>query len=180
VKRRANGSPSDDQFLPEKLALLGQELERDPALGFVAGQAQLMDQHGQRIDHPFETRLSSQPADLLLGNPFHVGSVLLRRQWFEQVGFFEESLRSYEDWDYWLRLALAGCPMRVIDQPVSLYRFHTAQMTRNGAQMTNATLAVLSRTFQRGICGKPGRTEGAAYANAYLRAAAQAYLHAEF
>ncbi len=172
---------SDDQFLPEKLALLGQELERDPALGFVAGQAQLMDQHGQRIDRPFETRLSSQPADLLLGNPFHVGSVLLRRQWFEQVGFFEESLRSYEDWDYWLRLALAGCPMRVIDQPVSLYRFHTAQMTRNGAQMTNATLAVLSRTFQRADLPETWQErKGAAYANAYLRAAAQAYLHAEF
>lgn len=172
---------SDDLFLPEKIEVLLREFEFDSDLGFVAGQAQLIDQNGFRLDHPFFTRLNPEPAELLLGNPFHVGSVLLQRSWQIKVGLFEESLRSYEDWDYWLRLVLAGCRMKVIDQPVSLYRFHTAQMTRNGAQMTTATQAVLQRIYER--TDLPANwldLKPEAYANAYLRAAAQAYLNEEY
>src|SRR5688572_32485098 len=44
------------------------------------------------------------------------------------------SLRSYEDWDMWLRLARLGCPMVPVARPVSLYRFHAAQMTRDGSR----------------------------------------------
>lgn len=172
---------SDDLFLPKKIEMLVQEFKTDSNLGFVAGQAQLIDQNGNRLDRPFLTRLSSNPAGLLLGNPFHVGSVLLQRSWQIKVGLFEESLRSYEDWDYWLRLLLAGCPMKVIDQPVSLYRFHTDQMTRNGAQMTTATQAVLRRVYERtNLPSDWLDLKPEAYANAYLRAAAQAYLNEEY
>jgi glycosyltransferase involved in cell wall biosynthesis len=167
---------SDDLFLPEKVALLLGAFERDPDLGLVAGQAVLIDQHGQRLGEVFDRPLPDEPTDLLLGNPLHVGSVLLRRGWQERVGLFDESLRSYEDWDLWLRLARAGCKMGWVPQPVSLYRFHQDQMTRIGAQMTAATFAVLDKTFNDPSLPDAWRARREdAYSRGFLRAAAQAY-----
>jgi glycosyltransferase involved in cell wall biosynthesis len=167
---------SDDLFLPEKLTLLVNELENKPEFGFVAGQAIPIDEYGRRIGKIFKTPLPEDGCQLLLGNPLHVGSVLLRRSWQERVGYFDEGLRSYEDWDMWLRLAREGCNMGWVPHPVSLYRFHTAQMTRNGIRMTKSTFAVLSKVYNDTTLPESWRgMKDLAYSNAYLRAAAQAY-----
>lgn len=172
---------SDDQFLPHKLELLLAELERHPAAGLAAGQAIPVDQEGQPIGQVFDKGLPAESAQWLLGNPLHVGSVLVRRTWQERVAFFDESLRSYEDWDLWLRLARAGCPMRWVAHPVSLYRFHPAQMTRDGRQMTTATFAVLDKVFaDPNLPESWQRLHDQAYSNAHLRAAAQAYQVGDF
>lgn len=169
---------SDDEFLPEKLELLMAAFARDPGLGLVAGQAVLIDQDGVPLSEVFDRPLPSDGADLLLGNPLHVGSVLLRRSWQATVGRFDETLRSYEDWDMWLRLALAGCRMGCVARPVSLYRFHQDQMTRIGAQMTTATFAVLEKTYRdpQLLPASWLARKDEAYSRASLRAAAQAYL----
>ena len=120
---------SDDLFLPDKLQLLVAESESEPGCGLIAGQAIPIDEQGNTIGKAFVEGLPADSADLLLGNPLHVGSVLVSRLWQDRVGFFDEDLRSYEDWDLWLRLARAGCRMSWVAQPVSLYRFHRAQMT---------------------------------------------------
>lgn len=167
---------SDDLFLPDKLAVEIACFERDPTLGFVAGQAILIDENGQRLGEIFDKKLPDDSTQLLLGNPLHVGSVLVRHKWQTRVGFFDETLRSYEDWDMWLRLALAGCQMDWVAQPVSLYRFHAKQMTRNGQQMTTATFAVLDKLYhdpKLPAAWQAMRTQ--AYSRAHLRAAAQAY-----
>lgn len=168
---------ADDAFLPDKMALLLAEFEAAPELGLVTGQALLIDETGQRTGQHFESRLPVEQARWVLGNPLHVGSVLLRREWQAKVGLFDESLRSYEDWDYWLRLTLAGCAMRTIAQPVSLYRFHTRQMTRDGDQMTTASFAVLDKVFGRADLPAAWQAlRDQAYSQAHLRGAAHAYL----
>lgn len=172
---------SDDCFLPEKLARLVEVLTTRPDLGFVAGQAIPVDEHGRQNGKIFDTPLPKEPPQLLLGNPLHVGSVLLRRSWQEKIGFFDETLRSYEDWDMWLRLALAGCQMATIPVPVSLYRFHTAQMTRDGGQMTTATFAVLDKLFANPTLPPEWQAlKEPAYSQAYLRKAAQSYRTREY
>lgn len=172
---------SDDLFLPHKLDILVKRLKREPHLGLTAGQAQPINEDGQPIGSLFDEPLPEDERRLLLGNPLHVGSVLLRRSWQEEVGLFDESLRSYEDWDMWLRLALAGCPMDFVHTPVSLYRFHRAQMTRDGSQMTRATFAVLDNLFAREDLPSSWRDwRELAYSRAHLRAAAQAFRTADY
>lgn len=167
---------SDDCFLPDKLTILLGAIAREPELGFVAGQTIPVDEHGNHVGKLFDTPLPSNLKELLLGNPLHVGSVLVRRSWQDQVGFFDETLRSYEDWDMWLRLAQAGCRMLYVPLPVSLYRFHTAQMTRDGRQMTTATFAVLDKLFaQPDLPPDWLALKDLAYSQAYLRKTAQAY-----
>lgn len=172
---------SDDLFLPQKLALLAGRMDEETELGLVAGIAIPIDERGEPIGKPFDQNPPSDGRQLLLHNPLHVGSVLLRRTWQEKVGLFDQSLRSYEDWDMWLRLALAGCPMGWVDRPVSQYRFHTEQMTRDGSQMTTATFAVLDNLFARSDLPSDWRDmRDLAYSRAYLRAAAQAYRNADY
>lgn len=168
---------SDDEFLPEKLETLLGAFRREPELGFAAGQAVLIDQDGRELGEVFDRPLPANTSELLLGNPLHVGSVLLRRSWQQRVGLFDETLRSYEDWDMWLRLARAGCRMVWVPRPVSRYRFHQEQMTRIGAQMTKATFAVLEKTYAASNLPPDwGAKKDEAYSRAFLRAAAQSYL----
>jgi hypothetical protein len=172
---------SDDQFLPEKLEILLGAFERRPELGFVAGEAILVDEEGQPLGERFARGVPEEPTEWLLGNPLHVGSVLIRREWQDRMGAFDEALRSYEDWDMWLRLARANCPMSFEPRAVSLYRFHGLQMTRVGRQMTTATFAVLDKTFADPDLPEAWRSRREdAYSRAHLRAAAQAYTAQEF
>lgn len=81
----------------------------------------------------------------------------------------------------WLRLALAGCPMRWTPHPVSMYRFHTHQMTQDRERMTTATFAVLAKVFSDPTLPEHWKNlKDLAYANAYLRAAIQAYRVGDF
>lgn len=167
---------SDDRFLPQKVALLLAALQERPEVGLVAGQAIPVDEQGKQNGRLFDRPVPADTRELLLGNPLHVGSVLVRRSWQERAGFFDEQLRSYEDWDMWLRLAQLGCEMAWVAQPVSLYRFHADQMTRDGSQMTTATFAVLDKLFADPDLPEAWRKwRNLAYSRAHLRAAAQAY-----
>jgi glycosyltransferase involved in cell wall biosynthesis len=167
---------SDDLFLPEKLSLLVPLLEKDAEIHLAAGQAVVIDEKGRRREKQSENKIPDPSSRFLLYNPLHVGSVLLRRACLEKIGLFDEDLRAYEDWDLWLRLLRAGYRIAWIDQPVSLYRFHEAQMTRDGTRMRTASLAVLNKTFRDPKLPEAWRTlEDLAYSHSYLRSAAQAY-----
>ncbi|MBA1200267.1 glycosyltransferase [Pseudomonas capeferrum] len=48
-------------------------------------------------------------------------NLLMRRQWFDKVGGFDERLRTGEDKDFTLRLHQAGARLRVLRQPVVLH-----------------------------------------------------------
>jgi glycosyltransferase involved in cell wall biosynthesis len=172
---------SDDMFVADKLETLVNALERDRGLGFVAGQAVLIDENGLPLGKVFDTPLPENPVHLLLWNPLHVCSVMLRREWQQKVGLFDESLRAYEDWDMWLRLARVGCRMGWVPHPVSFYRFHTRQMTRDKERMTTATFAVLKKIYSDPDLPEEWLAlKDKAYSSAYLRAAIQAFRTDDF
>ena len=160
---------------------MAERLDGDPELGFAAGEAILIDQTGNLLGKTFDQPPPADPTDLLYWNPFHVCSVMVRRSWQEKAGMFDESLRAYEDWDMWLRLARLGCRMGWVAEPVSYYRFHTDQMTRDRERMTTASFAVLSKTFADPALPPNWQAKkDLAYSSAYLRSAIQAYRAAEF
>jgi hypothetical protein len=172
---------ADDLLLPEKHSSLVAEMEADPHIGLAAGQAIPIDEHGRPTGHIFDVPLPEDLSRLVLRNPLHVGSVLVRRDWLKRVGIFDERVRSHEDWDLWLRLARSGCGMRWVARPVSCYRFHDRQMIRDGDMMTAASMAVLDKHF--GDPELPPSWRGwknQAYSNAHLRAAANQYVTARF
>jgi GT2 family glycosyltransferase len=67
---------------------------------------------------------------ILLGNLLHTSTVLFRRAWFEKTGGFDESSRSGEDYEFYIRLCSAG-PVLFIDAPSTIYRVGASdQLTR--------------------------------------------------
>ena len=75
---------------------------------------------------------------LLEGNIMVVQAPLTRRQVLEKQGGFDESLPALEDWDLWLRCAIAGTAFLYTEQPGtrSLVRVNTASLSHNNAAMT--------------------------------------------
>lgn len=65
--------------------------------------------------------------DLFISNFLVIGS-MCRKSIFEQVGGFNE-LPALEDWDLWIRFALAGA--RITSVPEAIYRVHVSRFSRN-------------------------------------------------
>jgi len=72
------------------------------------------------------------PYSLFMGNFITNSSVLVRRQCFEALGYFDESkdLIANEDYDMWLRIS-SKYEIGYIDEPLVIYRFHSQGISRD-------------------------------------------------
>jgi glycosyltransferase involved in cell wall biosynthesis len=89
-----------------------------------------------------------------------LGSLLVRRRAFDRVGPFDESLRTGEDYDWFLRAREAGLRLVTTDEVALRYRVHPGGLSRDG-EAGNRNLAVaLHRSLQRRRGVRPGTTSG--------------------
>ena len=84
--------------------------------------------------------------DFLLSIRTGPSGTLIRRKCFDAVGLFDESLKSVEDRDMWLRIA-ARFPAVQISSPCWWYRPHEGQMSRGAARMLENYERVLTKFF---------------------------------
>lgn len=181
---RAGSSPyvafldSDDLFLPHKLEHQVAMLARRSALGLVAAGHIEVDAHlhERRTMQPWLGNPTLTLCDLLTSCPFIIPSVLVRREWLERVGLFDENMRFVEDWDLWLRLAHAGCAMDWLKQPVCCYRYHGNNMVRNVPLMKAGLLRALDKFYrQSDLPTETWSLHDLAYSRVYLNVSARAF-----
>lgn len=141
---------ADDLWTEDKLELQLAALRSNPAAGVVYSWTTVMDEAGKSfypgksVSHAGDVR-----RQLLANNFIASGSnVMLRRTAIESVGEFEPSLKSAEDWDYWLRLALAGWEFAVVPKAQILYRQSAGAMSSKIDVMEKYNLMVVDRAFQ--------------------------------
>ncbi len=84
---------------------------------------------------------------MITSNVMPVNAALYRIRTNRQFRLFDESLRSLEDWDYWLGLLFDGAVFQFDADPntVSYIRVHTTSMTRNSFQMASANHLIRER-----------------------------------
>jgi hypothetical protein len=84
---------------------------------------------------------------LVEGNTFPISAPLFRRSALDEVGHFDESLPSHEDWEFWLRWAFAGMRFYGLDAPGTrtLVREHGDSLTMHSVTMAETRLAVRAR-----------------------------------
>jgi glycosyltransferase involved in cell wall biosynthesis len=106
--------------------------------------------------------------DFLTSTPICPSAALVRRSAFDAVGGFDETLRTVEDRDLWLRLAMRFPSVQVMS-PCLCYRRHEHQLSRKAQRMYECYERVLRSFFRAHPEAKPD--EQVAYAYMYLDAA---------
>lgn len=78
------------------------------------------------------------------GNIMACNCPLIRKEIINKVGFFNENLTSHEDYEYWVRIALAGGIFFFSDRPktYALVRLHDRSMSNNKENMAITALFV--------------------------------------
>lgn len=137
---------ADDLWLPDKLARQRQLFADRPWVGLVYTGAYVME--GGQVFACHRGRYRGHVVrELLTVDNIVVGSgsaAMVRRECFDRVGLFDESLSACEDWDMWLRIA-ARYPFDFVEQPLVKLRTHAGGMQRQAERMHRATRALFDK-----------------------------------
>jgi glycosyltransferase involved in cell wall biosynthesis len=150
---------SDDLWPAGKLTRQLTLLQANPDVGLVFGDCRQFNDDGPFAQTLFENRWDSKfwgdplyvidpYAKLLDGNFITTGSVVMRRDCIDIVGFFDENLRLVEDLDYWLRTSL-HFRLAHLDEVCLLRRRHLKNASHDQVAMTLAYLRVLDDHVRR-------------------------------
>ncbi len=124
---------ADDRWEPYKLSRQMETFQTAPSCGMVFTDYSTFDSQGLRdsrrnADHHAGIVEYSQL--LSRSNFIYPSTVLIRRSVFDVCGSFDESLRSIEDYDMWLRIA-QKFKVRGIREPLTAIRIHEHNMSGN-------------------------------------------------
>jgi hypothetical protein len=79
-------------------------------------------------------------------NPLYIWNLittLFPKSWHTEIGGFDESMPSWEDWEYWLRMARAGKCFARLPEPCVVYRFYTGGRRELGIEMPQQLLGYI-------------------------------------
>lgn len=82
------------------------------------------------------------------------GLCTIRTEALRAVGGYDQSLRSSEDLDLWLRLLGTGATARLVAEPLVDYRRHAASLSSNRARLMQTTAAVYDKAATA-LAGRP-------------------------
>ena len=122
---------SDDTWTPRKLSCQVAFFRNNPD-ALICQTEEIWIRNGKRVNpkkiHQKLSGMIFEPSlNLCLVSP---SSVMMRREFFDHVGLFDETLPACEDYDLWLR-ASANYPVYLIDDPLTVKRGgHEDQLSR--------------------------------------------------
>jgi glycosyltransferase involved in cell wall biosynthesis len=140
---------ADDLWTADKLELQLTALQQHSEAGVAYSWTYYMDEQGESVHASVPVFFQGNVyANLLMGNFLDSGSnPLIRREAIESVGEFDSTLKSCEDWEYWLRLA-ARWSFVVVPKAQIFYRQTSGAMSSKIEVMEKYHLIVLERAFQ--------------------------------
>ncbi len=142
---------ADDLWTPDKLELQLAALQQHPEAGVAYSWTYFMEEQGESLSfHPCEPIFfeGNVYANLLVGDFIYNGSnTLIRSQAIESTGEFDPTLKSCEDWDYWLRLA-ASWSFVVVPKHQVFYRRSSGAMSSKVEVMKEASLITLEKAYR--------------------------------
>ena len=141
---------ADDLWTNDKLEAQLEALQQNPQAAVAYSWTDHIDEYGKFLRPASYTSCNGNIYErLLVGNFLACGSnTLIRAQSLTQVGGFDESLNSAEDWDMWLRLA-ALYEFVAVSRPQVLYRISPYSMSANISKMEIASLQVIERAYSQ-------------------------------
>jgi len=142
---------SDDLWPPGKLALQVDCLQQNPQIEVVLGRVQCFG----RLEEVEEQLNFLEPDHKMIS--VNLGSGVFRKSTFEQVGLFDESLRHFEDHDWFLLAREQGVEMLILKEVTLLYRIHpdstSHQMQAADGTMFQSLKKSINRRRRQGTLG---------------------------
>jgi len=128
---------SDDVWAPRKLERQIALLTARPECGWSYTAFRRVDHRGAPLAGEHARRWHPHQGDIFEQLVSHTAelrtpSVMVARQLLSDVGGFDESMRSGEDYDLWMRLALRS-PVAVVEEPLVDVRHHDRNYSRDWA-----------------------------------------------
>jgi len=126
----------DDLWLPKKLEIQLRVAEAAPEVALLHTDHLFREIDGSERPGPRRTPSEQVPSGwvsraLFLNNFIITSSTLIRREAFEAVGGFDESIRLVEDHDLWMRIS-RRFPVTFVPERLTVYRVHGGNMSRRG------------------------------------------------
>jgi hypothetical protein len=134
---------ADDAYLPERLEALTELAVTRPDLDILCTDAFL--EVDRRPVATFSEGCAFETADqrtAILARCFCVAPAY-RRMKLIDVGGFDESLRTGEDWECVIRLVCSGAVAGAVDEPLYRYRFHDRSLTSDRIRTLRDRVALL-------------------------------------
>lgn len=143
----------DDVMFPSRLERVIGLLDQQPGLGFATTDAYFLrdgvsDETRYYAAVPGGFRSENQSYWILDYN-FVFGMVVIRRKLFDLHGMFDESLRTSEDWDLWIRFILGGERVGLVPEPLAYYRRRAESLSQDSSQIFDDALTLVERALHR-------------------------------
>lgn len=149
---------SDDLWLPGYLAEMGSALERHPEAGFAYTDAWELEEASNRFLKITAMQLASPPAETLpnerfvaelIRRNFIFNSVTVRRSVLDRLGGYDPGMSFSEDYELWLRMAVAGVGAVRVEGPLAIKRDRPGSLTYNRREMAEGRRAALRALLER-------------------------------
>jgi glycosyltransferase involved in cell wall biosynthesis len=130
-------------FLESQIRILNAR----PDIDIVTGNGWYLDgpKHGQ-VARPFPDPRPDPDLASIIGDERAVFIMsVFRRRVYTGIGPYDESMRSNEDYDFWLRAAMSGFVFARNDQPLGHYRVRTDSLSASNARMLRGILQVYTK-----------------------------------
>jgi glycosyltransferase involved in cell wall biosynthesis len=141
---------ADDLWPNDKLALQAERLRQDPALGVVSGRITY-------LDLPGATALPMRMREDQTVSAVNLGATLIRREVFDAIGKFDETLHFSEDQDWFLRAREKDIKIAIMNNVTLICRRHADNMTRARNMRELGLLDVLKKSIARRKRASDGR-----------------------
>lgn len=137
---------SDDVWEKNKLKLQVEYLDTHPSCGAVFTKVKIIDENNYPwidgsnkimtlFDIPNRSRNEWLNYFFYKGNAFCASSAMVRRSIFDQFGLFDGRYIQLQDFEMWLRIALNGYDLWIINEPLTKYR-----IMRTGTNMSASNI----------------------------------------
>ncbi len=134
----------DDLWTPEKLRLQIEHLLNNPELGYTLTHQQFFLEPGTTLPVWFRKELLTS-----IHTGWVLGTLVVRRTAFEQVGNFATGYSAANDSDWFFRAKAADIPMAIVPELLLLKRIHEANDSGRAKEILSELLKVVKSSLDR-------------------------------
>ncbi|WP_413165853.1 glycosyltransferase [Capilliphycus salinus ALCB114379] len=153
---------SDDVFVPQKLEKQVECLEKNPQFNAILTYPQLINSRGERLPpsdsflqqvfiQPNRTRFQWLNSFFSKDNCLCQTSALIRRECYQQIGFYDPRFRQIPDFDFWVRFCLKY-ELYILPEPLVNYRVHQSNISGIKPETIIRHNFELSQVLKRYFC----------------------------